>query len=478
MTIGHAIALQPTMQLSFLLAFSTSLFAQSVEVGVVGGIPLTHDFSTYTLNLSGSPGPCGSCATQLTLPYVVGPAVQVHLWRPLYFDAQALYSHAHYMLDFSLPGENLLQGTDHHVDRWEFPLLLKMRLPAWHQVSPFFAAGVSFQYNHDFQIIVPLPGVTSGTGRIVDSAIGPAFAAGASFGSHWIRPTVEVRYTRWAEPAINASLNAGITLRSKQDEAQVLVGLMFGAGRSQPGSSGVLEGPLSRRRVSVGMKGGLLFNEFSTRENIGNTYPFTHCFDCGTARSPPYIFGPALEVRIVGGLSTTAEALYSRADYDHTSFISELSSGFLDSEEKHAVDRWEAPLLLKYAFKMRALTPFISAGASIQYDRERRVQALYAQYCFTCSGRNGLDPGVSKITLDHTTGPPIGSLVVGPTAGTGASFSVGRIRPSIEARYTYWLDRPIAVYPPPPQLVLPVPVYQPTIASSHSQIQLLVGIMF
>lgn len=466
------------MRLALLLAFSTSLFAQSVEIGVVGGVPLTHDFSTYKLNLTGVLGTCGSCATQLTLPYVVGPAVEIRLWRPLYLDAEALYSRAHYSLNFAFRGDNTLEGSNHQVDRWEFPVLLKMQMPAWHQVRPFVAAGVSFQYNHDFQIIVPLPGVTFGTGRTVDSAIGPAFSAGASFGSRWIRPTVEFRYTRWAEPAINASLNAGITLRSKQDEAQVLAGLMFGAGRSQPDSPGVLEGPLRRRRVSLGIKGGLLFNELSTRENFGNTYPFTHCFDCGTARSLPYVFGPALEVRIVGGLSATAEAFYARADYDHTSFISQLSAGFLDSEEKHAVDRWEAPLLLKYSFKMRGLTPFISAGASLQYDRESRVQALYAQYCFTCTGRNGFEPGVSKITLDHTSGPPIGSLVTGPTAGAGASFNVGRIRPSIEARYTYWIDRPIAVYPHPPQAVLPVPVYHPTIASSRSQIQLLVGIMF
>jgi hypothetical protein len=139
------------------------------------------------------------------------------------------------------------------------------------------------------------------------------------------------------------------------------------------------------------------------------------------------------------------------------------------------VDRWEAPLLLKYSFKMRPITAFVTAGASLQYDRDSRVQAIYEQYCYTCLGR--FQAGISKITLDTHSGPPSGSLVAGPTGGVGANFKTGRVRPSIEARYTYWSDRAIVVKPTP-QILLPPPVGPPIVTSTHSQVQLLVGIMF
>jgi len=467
-----------------LLAFSTSVFAQSVEVGVAGGVPLTHAFTGYTLNPNGAPGLCGECGIQHTLPYVVGPKVQIHLWRPLYVDAEALYSRADYTLVTSTCNSGCTVAFSdlqkHVVDRWEVPILLKMRLSSWHLVRPFVAAGVSLEHSIDSRVLVPIPGaVISPIPGVVSWAIGPTFAAGASFGSSRVRPSIEVRYTRWTDQPITAG-NHSITLRSKQDEAQLLAGLTFGIGRSQPDAPGVLEGALPSRRVSLGIKGGLpLTDTLSTRTNFGNTYPFSNCFDCGNARTLPYVVGPALEVRVIAGLSVTAEAFYSRADYNHTSFISQLSAGFLDSREKHAIDRWEAPLLLKYSLKMGRLTPFISAGASIQYDRDSRVRAVYTQYCFVCTGFLGLQPGVRKITLDTSSGPPVYSLAAGPTAGIGASFDTGRrVRPSIEVRYTHWADRAIAIFPPPPADVLPVPVYPPTIASSHNQVQLLVGLMF
>ncbi len=464
------------MRLALLLAFATSVFAQSVEVGVAGGVPLTHAFTGYTLNPNGALGLCGECGIQHTLPYVVGPKVQIHLWRPLYFDAEALYSRADYTLVTSVCNAGCTVAFSdlqkHVVDRWEVPILLKMRLSSWHLVRPFVAAGVSLEHSIDSRVLVPIPGVVSW-------AIGPTFAAGASFGSSRVRPSIEVRYTRWTDQPIAAG-NHSITLRSKQDDAQLLAGLTFGIGRSQPDVPGVLEGALPNRRVALGFKGGLpLTGTFSTRTNIGNTYPFNNCFDCGNARDLPYVFGPALEVRVIAGFSATAEAFYSRADYNHTSFISELSSGFLDSREKHTVNRWEAPLLLKYSLKIRRLTPFISAGASIEYDRDTKVRAVHAQYCFVCAGLLGLQPGVDKITLDTSSGSPVYSLAAGPTAGIGASFNVGRrVRPSIEVRYTHWADRAIAVYPPPPQAIFPTPIYPPTIASSRNQVQLLVGLMF
>jgi hypothetical protein len=465
------------MRLALFLVFAAVAFAQPVEVGVVGGVPITHDFTVYSLNPYGTQAGCIDCATQRTLPYVIGPAVQIHLWRFLFLDAQGLYSRADYI--HTMTGIGFSGGVSYFfsdqykmgVDRWEIPILIKLRLPSWHWVHPFVAAGVSLQHAAG----KTLPGFNTSGGNRTSSAIGSTFALGTSFGSRWIRPSIEVRYTRWSDQPFPTG---EITVKSKQDEAQILAGPMFGAGRAQPDSRGVLEGPPSERRVSLGLKGGLLLNDalsIPPSANRNTVYVFGTCYECGTERTVPYVAGPALEVRLSGKLAATAEAFYSRADYDHTFIQNELSAGFSNSEEKHIVDRWEAPLLLKYPFKIFGVTAFVTGGATIQYDRDSRVQAVYEGYCFTCIGR--FQAGIYGVTLETHSALQEESLVAGPTAGVGASFRSGRVRPSIEARYTYWPDR-ATVISPTPQNTLPPPVGPPVIRSPHSEVQLLVGVMF
>lgn len=343
------------MRFVLFLIWATSLVAQPVEIGVAGGVPLTPAFSAHTVNPNGAFGKCGECASQRTLPYVVGAKIQVHLWRPLYLDGEALFSLADYNHTSSgrIPNYifNFLNDEKHAVNRWEVPILLKAQLNSWHSVHPFVAGGVSLQHSRDFPIIPSMPGILNIVYGVPNSAIGPTFAAGASFGSRRVRPLIELRYTRWTgqpivvpQPAATFSSPVVITLHSKQDEAQLLAGLMFGIGRNRPNSRGVLEGPPSSRRVTLGIKGGLLLTEaLSARPiTIANAFPFNNCYECGTVRTLPFVVGPALEVRIISALSLTTEAFYSRAVYNHTSGVSQLSAGSLDSEEKHAVDRWEA----------------------------------------------------------------------------------------------------------------------------------------
>jgi hypothetical protein len=267
------------MRLAVFLAFAGSLFAQSVEVGIVGGVPITHDFRAYSLNPNGTFAGCLDCSTQRTLPYVVGPAIQIHVWRFLFLDAQGLYSRADYIhtssgLAFSGGvGYLFLNQYKMGVDRWEIPILLKFSLPSWRFTHPFVAAGVSLQHTEGKD----LPGFNSSGGYLSSSALGPTVALGAGFGSRWIRPSIEVRYTRWTDQPFPTG---EITVASKRDEAQVLAGLMFGVGRNQFDSHGVLEGPPSSRRVSLGVKGGLpLTNALSARPATGNDrLPFNNLF--------------------------------------------------------------------------------------------------------------------------------------------------------------------------------------------------------
>jgi hypothetical protein len=120
------------------------------------------------------------------------------------------------------------------------------------------------------------------------------------------------------------------------------------------------------------------------------------------------------------------------------------------------------------------MTPFVMAGASMQYDRDSRVRDVIALYSFQLNNFRG---GISKVTLDTTSALQGESLIVGRTAGVGVSYSAGRIRPSIEMRYTNWADRPIAVGLTQ-QFDQPAPIGPPIITSTRNQVQLLVGIMF
>jgi hypothetical protein len=457
------------MRLALLLSLSTPLlFAQSVEVGVEGGIPLTHVFNAF----NAVSGFYDESATQRTLPYVVGPKIQIHLWRPLYLDAEGLYSRADYIQTTTRPSVFFGQYKE-IVDRWELPILLKAQLNSWRIVHPFVSAGVSLQHS---SFNLPLPNLDIKLGGIQQSAIGPTFAVGASFGSRWVRPSLEFRYTRWTNQPIVLS---EASVRSKQDEAQILAGLTFGVGKNQHDSTGILEGPLVRRRISLGLKGGLLLTDaLSTR--LKTTPPlnqFGTCGECGTSRTLPYVFGPALEVHIIGGLSVTAEALYSRADYDHSTEFTGGGSQVYHAA-KHALGRWEAPLLLKYSFKLHRLAPFVSAGASLQYNRDAIVRDLSVTYRYF-----EISPPPPQYALKVTSGPPTGYLVSGPTVGLGTAFDVSRrFRPSVELRYTYWTGQAVVARPPSPVnfcgSACSVPLYPPTIASTHNQVQLLVGIMF
>ena len=453
------------MRLALFLVFSNWVFAQAVEVGIEGGVPVTNVNTAYIIDTTGAFGKCVECADQQQ-PYVIGPAVQVHLWRLLYLDAQGLYNRVNYTHSGS--------GNDGHtlidlkaVDRWEVPILLKVQLNSWRVVHPYVAGGVSFEYSQGLFQPKTVLGVVGAFGP--SAGIGTTFALGASFGSRRVRPSFEVRYTRWSErpPPLHE-----ITIEPTKDELEVVAGVMFGAG-GRP-DSGVLEGPLGSRRVSLGIKGGLLLTDPLLASSPGAVGPpFGTCFECGTVRNLRYVVGPAMDVRIAGPLSFTAEELYSRADYFHTSVYfqsaSRTSAGYQLGEQKDTVDRWETPLLLKYSFKVRGFTPFILAGASIQYNRDRAVRS-YGDFRFNLGG--------DFVQLGTSSSLQGSSVEAGSTGGIGTSFAAGhRIRPSVELRFTHWADRAISVLPPNQ---FPAPTYagMPTIASARNQVHLMVGLLF
>src|SRR5580698_10624766 len=98
---------------------SSVCFGQSVYIGGIGGGMATDEY------------PSGF-VTSVSKRYVVGPQLDIGLPLGLGFEADALYRPE----GFQAPGLSLSESGN----SWEFPLLLKYRLP-FPLVKPFLEAG-------------------------------------------------------------------------------------------------------------------------------------------------------------------------------------------------------------------------------------------------------------------------------------------------------------------------------------------------
>ena len=189
------------------LAVTTGASAQMMSYGVRGGLPFTDFFSAVS-----NPGETfGSDATQ----FILGPTAELHLPGGFGVEVDALYRHFHYSASANSSGEATASNA------WEFPLLLKYRLPGAF-VRPYLDAGVAFDHWSGTKEITGLLNSestsTSGANR--------GFVAGAGIELHlpFVRLSPEIRYTRWG--SVNVSdLNS--LLHSNQNQAEFLVGLTF-----------------------------------------------------------------------------------------------------------------------------------------------------------------------------------------------------------------------------------------------------------
>jgi len=224
-------------------------------------------------------------------------------------------------------------------------------------------------------------------------------------------------------------------------------------------------------RFTAGVKAGVpLMQAFEVPPPglFGNDPYFDKCVaDCASERTVPYVVGPAVEISIAGPYSVTAEALYSRADFNHTSSTFSASGSSHLDDRKKTVDRWEFPLMLKLSIAgWHAIHPFVAVGGSAQYNREKTVQWL--------SGSHDLFRG-TLIVNSNGPAPQVTAVVFGPTVAAGARIGRRRLGPTVEFRYTRWFD---AALMEASFNSTPLVDSRATVRSSQNQAQLLVGLMF
>jgi hypothetical protein len=182
--------------------------AQSIAIGAAGGVRATDDLT-------------GEGATSESKRYVFGPQMDIGLPFGLGIEFDALYRREAYHSDFS---NNNYNGTaDEHANSWEFPLLLKYRLPA-PLVKPFLEGGYAPRVING-SIHSYANGLTVGTDYPVSHGV--VIGAGAQFGIGRLRLSPEVRYTLWNNSPVLVVFADGPTFKSAENQVDILLGISW-----------------------------------------------------------------------------------------------------------------------------------------------------------------------------------------------------------------------------------------------------------
>jgi hypothetical protein len=200
---------------------SSACLAQPVTFGVKGGIRTTDDIS--------SNGLFGTASESKR--YVVGPMFEVGLPFGLAVEVDALYRREGYRTTFSnFAGSSFSRET---ANSWEFPLLLKYKLPL-PVAKPYVVAGYAPQVingqmdSNGYSIDVGTGQQTFFSSRMStnwDVSHGLVVGGGIQLGIGALRLSPEVRYTYWNNPAINVFGIQGYRFQSAQNQVDVLVGI-------------------------------------------------------------------------------------------------------------------------------------------------------------------------------------------------------------------------------------------------------------
>jgi hypothetical protein len=206
--------------------------AQSVSVGVTGGVPISPHSQNYGPGcFDRGPLICGP-NDFFVKPYSIGPIVGVNLRWGISAEVGFLYERFHQDLAHGLiapHGGNVNFGEKYSVsaDGWLFPLLLKYTLGR-RRVAPFVDAGATLRHlgpfdgkgiQLDFNLQAQPTSVHLESGRGLDVAI--TAGAGLKWRVSVIDITPEIRFLHWTsqyyQPVQNqAMLMLGLTLPARR----------------------------------------------------------------------------------------------------------------------------------------------------------------------------------------------------------------------------------------------------------------------
>ncbi len=205
------------------LLVAPAAFPQTFSVGVKGGVPLADAFKVTDTTRYFSD----------KAPYVIGPALEVHLPLGLSAEVDLLYRRLEYNSKIEVaspPGPAQVIDARTTGQVWELPLLVKYRVPGV-LVRPYLAAGLSYRRLAHFRAR-SAPAGSPATVSVTDqppeltgrNGVGPTLGAGLELKVRRVRISSEIRYTRWGASGFKAALGG---FASQLNQADLLLGIAF-----------------------------------------------------------------------------------------------------------------------------------------------------------------------------------------------------------------------------------------------------------
>ena len=191
---------------------------QTFSVGIIGGARGTDDLN-------------GAGATAASKRYVIGAAVDIGLPLGFGVEADALYRREGYQSSFGNFAYSVF--SDERSNSWEFPILLKYRLP-FPAVRPFLEAGYAPRVIHGsissnivqfFPTRLPLQHVTGSTDWPVSHGV--VIGGGVQFVIGRLHLSPGLRYTYWNNGAVSGYYADGPAWQSTQNQVDILLGIAW-----------------------------------------------------------------------------------------------------------------------------------------------------------------------------------------------------------------------------------------------------------
>lgn len=183
-------------------------FGQSISLGVIGGARVGDDLT-------------GAGVTSVSKHYVVGPALDIGLPLGFGIEVDALYRHEGFQGYFN---SGLIEER---ANSWEFPLLLKYRLPV-PIVKPFAEVGYAPRVmNGSIVTDIYSPPSTFTSGEHLPDSQGLVIGGGVQFAIGRLRLSPGVRYTHWNNTPIVGTFGNGPSWESTQNQVDILVGIKW-----------------------------------------------------------------------------------------------------------------------------------------------------------------------------------------------------------------------------------------------------------
>jgi hypothetical protein len=189
----------------------------TISIGVIGGARVNDD-------LTG-----GASDASVSKRYVVGPAFDIGLPLGFGVEVDALYRREGFQSSFENPGPGIYSSGayEERANSWEFPMLLKYRLPV-PLVKPFAEVGYAPRVIDgtitNYFYSSTSTSISTSSEHWPDSQ-GLVIGGGVQFAIGRLRLSPAVRYTHWNNTPIMGTLVNGPGFESTQNQVDILVGI-------------------------------------------------------------------------------------------------------------------------------------------------------------------------------------------------------------------------------------------------------------